>query len=176
MTQPEAVHPPSWVYFHGCIGTWRAPYALQIRDATALRHAGLSWLDTLGLRLLGAWPFGGLWLHTSVRVDGAFRVIHTTDLRFWRIPLMQSVETITLDEDGRRFGLEGTQRIGPFGLSTRPVSGTGEVDDTAHHATYLLTWLGLPLHQHTTRDGNTVRLHQTCEAFVATPTLVRQAP
>lgn len=151
---------PARAYFAACAGRWRAPLDLRVHDVVALRASGMGLLDRWGLRALGAWVHwvGGVTLDTSVAVRAPDTIVHTTVVRWGPVVAMRSEEVLRLHADGRRFTLDGTQRV--VGVGVRVVQGDGQVDNDARAAHYALTWFGAPLRQDTRLDGDTVTLTQ----------------
>lgn len=152
--------PAAHAYFAGCVGRWRAPLDLCIHDASALRASGMGLVDRWSLRAVAAWVrwAGGVTLDTSVAVLDPETVVHTTVVRFGPMATMRSEEVLRLDPDGRRFVLQGVQRMG--GRGVRVVRGNGQVDEDGRGAHYALNWLGAPLRQDTRLEGDTVTLTQ----------------
>ena len=122
--------------------------------------------------MLAAWPrwLGRFWFETTVKFGGD-TVVHTTAVRWLRISLMDSTETITLDADGRAFTMRGAQRV--MG-SPRTLSGHGTIDPTAQHAEYTFLWLGTTLRQTAVREDNRVTVTQKGPGFEGTQALIRQ--
>jgi len=156
---------PARVYYEACRGRWRAPIAITLTDAGALRRSGMSLLDRARVRLLSLWPawLGRIHLDTTVSLRGGGEVVHTTVVRWLALPLQKSVEIFTLDPDGCRFTVGGS------------MTGYGSVDPTATRADYTLTWLGVEIRQWTTRANDRVTVHQEGPGFRAQQELVRQA-
>lgn len=162
MTSPGPAH----TYYEACTGRWRAPIAFTLTDTRALGRSGMSLVDRLSIRLLAVWPawLGRVHLDTTVAFRGPGEVVHTTVVRWLRVPLQKSVETFSLDPDGRRFTVRGS------------MTGSGVVDPTATRAEYTLFWLGVELRQRTVREGDRVTVEQEGPGFRAHQELQRQAP
>lgn len=167
---------PSHTYYRACVGSWRAPISLQVRDLAALGTSGMSWMDRWSVRLMAVWPswLGAVTMATTVAYDPAGVVAHTTDAVWLGLPLMHSVETITLAADGRTFTMTGSQRVGLAVWAARPLSGHGTVDADARTAVYELQWLGVNLRQSTVRDRDVVTVSQEGPGFTGVQRLVRQ--
>lgn len=155
---------PARTYYEACRGRWRAPIALTVTDLGALQASGMSRLDQLSVRLLSSWPswLGGVYLDTTVTVSD--EVVHTTVIRWLGLPVQKSVETFTLDPDGRRFLVRGG------------MTGSGAIDATATRGEYTLSWLGVEIRQRTVRDGDRVTVHQEGPGFRGVQELFRYAP
>lgn len=169
------VQPAHRRYYEACVGTWRCPMQMAVTDLAELRSSGMGWSERLSLRVMARWPvwFGRFWLHTSVRLEGNSEVIHTTTVRWLGLPVMTSTERIHLDDDGRTIHLAGRQRVAPALWRRRPVTGTGTVNDDATAASYEFDWLGVRLHQTTTREGDRVTLTQAGPGFAGVQPLDR---
>lgn len=168
---------PAHQYYRACVGRWRCELDMKITDAGALRGSSMRWVDRVSVFWISWWPrwLGRRWLSTSVRYEGDV-VVHTTDVRWLGLPLMRSVERITIDQDGRRIHLEGDQRVAPATWRARSVSGDGEIDAAGMVADYTFDWLGIRLHQTGARlaDGDHVTLTQTGPGFTGTQALRRK--
>lgn len=160
MTTPS----PALAYYQACVGRWRAEVDFTLTDTATLRRSGMSPWDRLNLRLLAIWPraLGSVHLDTVVEVRSPQEVVHTTLVRWLGLTLRRSVETYALDPDGRRLVVGGD------------MTGSGSVDDTATHATYTFRWLGVEIHQQTTREGDRVTVDQRGPGFKGRQVLVRQ--
>jgi hypothetical protein len=123
--------------------------------------------------MMAWWPrwLGRFELETTVEYDPTNPVRHTTTLYWLRLPLMESVEYVTPDDDGVHFKLEGETRIHTMPWRRLTVTGSGQVDPTATRATYCVTWLGTELEQTTIRKDGTVTLSQKSPGFAATQNL-----
>jgi hypothetical protein len=154
---------PALDYYEACRGQWRAPVAITVTDAAALANSGMSLADRLSVRLLSVWPswLGRVWLDTSVSVEGV-RVVHTTTVRWMGLPLQRSIETFTLDPDGRRFTVAGG------------MTGSGAIDATGTRGEYALRWLGVDIRQRTVREGDRVTVHQEGPGFHGVQDLARR--
>lgn len=162
MTSPGPAH----AYYEGCTGRWRAPIALTVTDAGALRRSDMSLLDRLSIRLLAIWPLwlGKVHLDTTVAFRGPSDVVHTTVVRWLGVPLQRSVEIFALDPDGRRFTVRGS------------MTGSGAIDLTTTRGEYTLNWLGVELRQRTVREANRVTVEQEGPGFRAYQELQRHDP
>ncbi len=155
---------PSVSYYRACVGSWRCPVRVTVTDARALAGSGMGLVDRLSVRVMGAWPG---WLArpvmaTTVRFEGPLEVVHTTTIRWLGIPMQRSVETFSLDSDGRRFVVGGD------------MTGHGTIDATATRGEYHLRWRGADLVQRTVRDGDTVTVRQEGPGFEGLQALVRR--
>lgn len=163
---------PHTIYYNACVGAWSGPTELRIGPLSALRRAvGLS--DALSMWLLARLA-RRLSLHTSVRFTEDGRVLHTTALRWGRVTLMRSSEHITLGADGVSITLEGRTALPLIPWRRAPVTGTGAVAEDAGTTEYALTFLGGPMRQVATRDGDAVTLEQTMPGYHATHRLRRE--
>lgn len=137
---------------------------MRITDPARLARSGMRWADRLSLHAMAAWPrwLGAFSLDTSVACDASGQVIHTTVVRWLGLPVQRSVETIRLDDDGRRLTVSGG------------MTGTGTIDATATRAEYDLAWRGVELHQSTLRGADLITVNQTGPGFDASQRLVRQ--
>ncbi len=118
------------------------------------------------MRVMAAWPrwLGTFSLDTTVTYDTSGRVLHTTVVRWLGIPMQRSVETILLDDDGRRFTMSGG------------MTGTGTIDETGTRAEYDLAWLGVEMHQSTVRTDDVVTVTQIGPGFEGVQKLMRHPP
>ncbi len=166
---------PNHTYYQACHGSWRARVFLRICDGKALRSA-LGWMDAWSVYMMAYWPgwLGRFYLHTTVAYDPAGTVLHTTTIRWLGIPLLRSVETLCLHDDGTAFDLQGMSKSTFAPWRRLAMTGTGHVDPTATQATYQCTWLGTTLHQTTHRAGDVVTLQQKAPGLEAVQTLHRQ--
>ena len=153
-------------YYQACRGCWQASYQLTITDPEAFERSGLGWFDRVGMRLLARWPrwLGEVYLHTSVDCLDDGRVLHTTHVRWLGLPLMRSVETFSLAEDGASFAVSGG------------MTGTGRVDASTTRADYDLHWRGTHIRQVTERTAERVTVRQEGPGFRGVQVLVRQPP
>jgi hypothetical protein len=160
----NAAERPNHRYYAGCEGVWRASVSLRISDPARLARSGMRSADRLSVRVMAAWPrwLGAIVLDTTVAYDASGRVLHTTVVRWLGIPIQRSVETIQLDDDGRRFTVSGG------------MTGAGTIDETGTRAEYDLAWLGAQIHQSTTRSADLVTVTQIGSGFEAVQRLVRQ--
>jgi hypothetical protein len=156
---------PALAYFSAVEGRWTCPLDFEITSWPALHESPLALFDRLRFAWMGHLPrnLARSVLHTSVEVVGPREVVHTTRVTSWGVTMLSSVETIRIDEDGRRFLLTGGQRVFPDPLTRRRVSGRGEVDPTATRARYELTWLGASLTQSTVWDASAATVTVTQE-------------
>lgn len=156
---------PAQAYYQACRGRWRARYAIDVTNPAALATSGLGLRDRLGVRLLSAWPnwLGAIAMETSVDWADDRTVVHSTCLRWLGLPLMRSVETFALAEDGVHFEVRGG------------MTGRGRVDASAAGAHYTLTWRGALVVQHTERLPDQVTVVQLGPGFSGRQILVRQS-
>lgn len=152
-------------YYTACAGAWRAPLALRLDDAAALRASGMRWLDRMSVHLLARWPawLGPVVMDTTVDVEDARTVRHTTVVRWLGVPLQRSVETFHLDADGQHLTVRGG------------MTGDATADLSARHVAYTLRWLGVTIDQHTTLAGDTVTVVQRGPGFSAEHVLQRRS-
>lgn len=155
---------PAHAYYRACEGAWRGPIEVTLTDPRALASSGMGFADRVTLRMLSRWPrwLGRVVLDTSVAYDPSGRVLHTTVVRWLGLPLRRSVETITIDADGRAFRVSGG------------MDGTGRIDETGSRAEYELTWLGVTIHQRTVREPDVVTVVQEGPGFRSVQRLARQ--
>ena len=161
------------VYYQACHGRWRCPLEIRITDSAALSASGMGWIDRMNLRMIASWPswLGRFWLETTVAYDGSPSVVHTTQVRWLGVPMMKSIETIRLSDDGRTFTMEGEQRVLPAWWSLRTLSGTGHV--VSDRASYAFDWLGVRLEQTTVREDDRVTVTQRGPGFEGVQRLKR---
>ena len=155
--------PPNYAYYRACEGRWRCDFDFGITDPAAFRAAPLAWIDRRRIASVIDWArwAGPFYLLTTVECKGPGEVLHTTRLNKFGISFLHSVETITLDPNGRDFTLRGSQRYWPTGLwRSRGITGHGKVDETATRATYEFTWFGTQMQQSTLRHEHGVDLLQ----------------
>lgn len=156
---------PARTYYEACEGVWHSGVSFAVTDGEALARSGMSWSDRALLHLLSRWPswLGSLTMDTAVELDPDPRVVrHRTVVRWLGLPLKRSVETFTLDPDGRRLTVSGG------------MTGEAEVDPTGTRASYTLRWLGVTIRQQTTRGTDQVTLHQEGPGFRASQVLARR--
>ncbi len=155
---------PNHRYYAGCEGVWRAGVSMRITDPARLARSGMRAADRLSLRVMAAWPrwLGTVVLDTTVTYHASGQVLHSTVVRWLGIPIQRSVETIRLDDDGRRLTVSGG------------MTGTGTIDETGTRAEYDLAWLGTEFHQSTVRSADLITVTQTGSGFDAVQRLVRQ--
>ncbi len=166
---------PNHAYYQACHGAWRGRVCLRISHGKTLRSA-LGWMDVFSVYVMAFWPgwLGRFYLHTTVVYDPAGSVLHTTTIRWLGIPLLRSVESLALHDDGAGFDLQGTSSATFTPWRRLAMTGTGSVDCTATRATYQCTWLGTALHQVTHRVGDVVTVQQNAPGLQAHQTLHRQ--
>lgn len=152
---------------------------MTITDPVALRRARLAPFDRarLSAMLLGARLFGAPRFETSVVVTGPAEVVHTTRFGFLGLPTFTSREVIALDDDGTSGRITIVQRFFPLYWPARtegpfPVT----VDPTATKARYELAFLGCPMLQTGTRDGDRVTLVQETAWMRSVQELTRVRP
>jgi len=148
------------------VGSWKSPLSIDITDRTRLRQQ-LGWLNAWSLLCLARWPrFLGTWyLKTTVAYDPGGQVEHTTRFTLLGIPVVSSIETIQIEEDGTHFSLTGWSRDLFTPWQRKPVTGQGHLDSSATHASYTIQWMGAPVEQKTERDGQRVTLTQRGPGF-----------
>ena len=148
---------------------------VSITDFGATRRA-MGLLNAMSLWCLSRWPrwLGGVWMETSVTEVDPRRFVHTTLVRALGVPMMRGVETLTLNPDGATFELSGRSRLTLAPWKKVSVSGPGRVDANTTDARYTLTWLGAPVPQTSTREGDHVTLRQQGEGFSSVQPLERQ--
>ena len=166
---------PNHTYYQACHGAWRGRVCLRICDGKTLRSA-LGLIDVWSVYMIAYWPrwFGRFYLYTTVDYDPAGTVLHTTTIRWLGMPLLRSVETLTLDEDGKGFVLQGVSKSTFAPWRRLAITGNGDVDSTSTQANYQCTWLGTTLHQATHRTADVVTLRQEAPGLKAIQTLHRQ--
>lgn len=167
--------PPNLHYYTLCVGRWACQLDFRLRSVAALMAAPLAIPVKLSLLSMALMMRFGLrpQLRTSVEIRDEVHVIHTTGTWLFGIELMQSVEDIALDPDGRRATISGSQTLWPFRFWKIPVSGTIEIDENYSRAAYALTWLGDALDQRATREGDLVVLEQRTGWFEGVQSLRR---
>lgn len=154
---------PNDVYYRACEGRWRCDFELVITDLAAYRACPIAWLDRRRIGSVIDWTrwTGPFQFITTVAFSAPHEVLHTTRLRKFGISFLHSVETITLDPNGRDFTLRGSQRYWPTGAwHARSFSGAGQVDETATRATYDFAWCGTRMQQSTLRHEHGVDIVQ----------------
>lgn len=165
------------VYYDTCEGRWRGPMQVTVTDLEQAR-AALAPADFRSLRLLARWPrwLGGLEMHTSVRRLNLGCYRHTTAICWGPLPLVKSVEVVTLGPDGQSLQMIGRSRALPTPWKVERFEGPGRVADDVGSARYELTWLGVPIVQTAERTRDRVTLHQRGPGFEARQPLDRQTP
>ena len=163
---------PSHTYYRGAQGRWRGEMNARVTDVRALLGA-MGLMNGASALMMAWWPWwlGRLELETTVSYGPQARVRHTTTIYWFFVPMMRSVEHLTLLEDGARFTLTGESCISLMPWRRVTLRGAGEVDPSARHATYTLEWMGTEFTQTTTRRDDGVTLQQEAPGFVATQTL-----
>jgi len=163
---------PTHTYYRNVVGHWRGVMQSRVTNRKAL-FAAVGFWNGLNILLMTWWPrwLGRLMLETTVTYDPAGRVEHTTRVYWFRLPMMTSVEIVTLDPDGTHFALEGVSRITLMPWRKELVKGSGSVDPTARHATYCIRWFGAELEQTTDRRDDGVTLRQSAPGFEGTQNL-----
>ena len=163
---------PTQRYYEGAQGRWRGAVCAEVTDLRALIGA-MGLLRGLSVAMMAWWPpwLGRLQLMTTVSCLADERVEHTTAITWWGLPMMRSVEHLSLLEDGVHFSLSGASRLSLMPWRRLPMSGAGQVDASARHATYTLSWMGTEFTQTTTRGDEVVTLHQEAPGFKATQSL-----
>ena len=133
---------PARTYYTSLTGRWRGTFSLRVTRSEALRGMPLlTQLVALAAR------FGGrATMVTTLREEAPHRFQHTTQVSRLGLPLLRSDETITLQDDGRSFVIEGWQQ---FLWHHEPYRAEGHVADDALGAHYPITWLRAPMTQTT---------------------------
>lgn len=156
---------PNHTYYRACHGSWRCTVDFALTDPRAFASASIGAMNRMRVWSL-LWLvrlFGPMALHTSVDYESRAarnEVIHTTRAIKWGLPLLDSVEIISLADDGRRFTLHAEERSWPFTFLVHRYDGEGEIDASATRATYRLPWMGAELVQTTLREGDLVTATQ----------------
>jgi len=154
---------PNHAYYRACEGRWRCDFDFAITDPAAFRAAPLAWIDRQRIVSVVNWArwAGPFQFITTVECKPQGEVLHTTRLSKFGVSFLHSVETITLDPNGRDFTLRGSQRYWPTGLwHSRSITGHGQVDETATRATYEFSWFGTRMQQSTLRHEHGVDIVQ----------------
>jgi hypothetical protein len=173
---------PNWAYYRAVEGTWSAPLELVITDWAAFRACPMSRLDRLSLlglvwttRLLGPFRF-----ETSVdasRAAARQQVVHTTRVARWGMTLMRSVDTLTLDANGRDATMCVYMRVWPMPWRARRTPPTpAQIDAAGRAATYRFPWFGTEMRQHAALDGGVVTLTQQTAFSRGVQRLTRRPP
>lgn len=127
-------------YYSSLVGRWGGRFVFRVTREEVLgqRRFGVRAVGRL-TQLLGPLTF-------RTALDGAGRSYHhTTLVSAAGVTVFSTDETIELSDDDRSVRMRGVQRrrLG----RTVSYDASGEVDDTATRATYLIDWLGEPLVQ-----------------------------
>jgi hypothetical protein len=166
---------PTHTYYQRAIGRWRGRIEAQVTDRRELMHA-VGFFNGLSVWMMAAWPgwLGSMFLETTVVFDEPNgRVEHTTTVRWCRLPMMRSVETVSLDDNGTQFRLKGIARNTLMPWLAHPVTGSGRVDDAAQIAHYKVSWFGATLTQETNLQDASITLSQKAPGFRASQVLKR---
>ena len=157
---------PNRAYFRANEGRWTSPFRFVITDSAAFFRSPMGFLDRIRALSMAWLPrlLGPLVLETSVhsrsRGDQGI-VIHTTRLRKFGITLYEAIETFTLHDNGQDVAIERVQRLAPaFSYSREVGESRAEVDPSATRAVYQFPFMGSPMRQVATVEGDGVRIHQ----------------
>lgn len=148
---------------------------MEITDFSSLRR-GVGLVNALSLWLMSRWP---AWLiqpvfETSVARDTVAEVVHTTAIRWWRLPLVRSREVLTLNADGRRLELCGDSRFLLVPWKVERLVGAGEVNESGTCAVYQLEFMGARMQQTAERSSDRVTLTQEMAGYRAVQPLQRR--
>lgn len=133
-------------YYRSCHGRWAGELRFSITDVAAFRAAPISWLDRerVWSMALTSQLLGFVWMQTSVDCDvlGEGRVLHTTRLSRFGIPMLIGREVLLPREDGRSAAMHLEQRLSPTYANHRWDDGEVVVNDDVSGAVYDLPWIG----------------------------------
>lgn len=160
--------PPNVSYYRAVHGRWSTDLELVLTNFDAFWATPMSFLDRARLLSMTILPrlFGPLRFETSVDSESRFahrEVLHTTRVSKLGITWASSVETLTLDEDGRKFQMRGEMRLFPNPWRTRDFGeASGEIDAQGTQASYRFAWFGTEMRQRGEigADGSTVTITQ----------------
>lgn len=163
---------PHETYYRACVGRWHAPFRGRVSDFDALRRA-IGSADAITYLLLCAWPawLARPWIRTSVAFE-AEEWVHTTEIAWLGLPLMQTRETLQLGEDGRSFTLRGCARFPALPWRREEIRGEGHVDEDGLRAHYRLHFMGAEMAQTGQRRPDGATLTQSLPGFEAEQVLV----
>ena len=161
-------------YYRACVGRWVCPFAPDVSDFPALRHA-LGAAAALGLWAMARWPraLGTPRLHTTVSYTPDGEVVHTTRATWFGLPLMRSRELIKLDPDGRHLRMRGQSRSSMTAWRVDRIEGEGEVNAETTRASYRIRFMGADMVQTTLREPNRVTLTQELPGYRVVAPLAR---
>lgn len=159
---------PNRSYYRAVHGRWSTNLEFVLTDLGAFWATRMSFLDRARLLSMTILPrlLGPLRLDTSVDCESRIahrEVLHTTRVSKLGMTLVSSVETFTLDEDGRRFQMRGEMRLFPNPWQTRGFGEAyGEIDASGTQASYRFAWFGTEMRQRGEigADGDTVTITQ----------------
>lgn len=144
---------PNEAYYRANEADWRGVFEFVLTDWPAFRASKMSFLDRLRVLFMAYGPklLGRFTIETSVRVSmGAPEgdVVHTTRVAKFGMPLMQGVEWVSLDPDGKHARFRCEHREGPTFWKVRRFEGNAEVAEDAMSVKYTFApWYGTTLHQ-----------------------------
>lgn len=149
---------PHHRYFRTKEGRWTGSFVLKITDLPQLR--AMQWFERWSIRFMA---FSARYLSAptlSTSIDYSTRgaqneVVHTTRMSNWGFTVFCSVETITLEADGRSFRMAGKQSCFPFLWKSSAWGARGSVAIDFDGAAYQIPWFGLMIKQNTrmTKEG-----------------------
>ncbi len=121
-------------YYERNIGSWSGHLTFRVTESLGAPFS---------VRMLGILTMlsRGAKMATTVEPRGdAF--FHTTKVSRLGIPFVTTEETITIEPDGKRVSMKGTQNGEAY-------EATAEIDDDARAARYEIPWMGLTMIQST---------------------------
>ncbi len=155
----KLIDAPTSVYYQFVSGNWTGVYRFQVIHWAAMRDAVPTFMDRMRMTILH-W-LGTVRIDTTVVVFLNGRVRHTTFLSFFRIPCLHSTEWFLLNDDGRTFTVQMTQRLAPWIWLDRAFpNGVGVVEDPDVGALYRLPWIGGEIEQYARRVPSGIELCQ----------------
>ena len=148
-------------------------HATVSSTSAVIRSMGLfNALSVLAMSYLPSW-LGKIYLETTVDYEPGAPVRHTTTVFCWGLAMMKSEEYVHILDNGVEFTIVGESRFSMMPWRRVPMEGRGQIDPTARHATYALSWLGTTLEQTTDRQNDHVILRQSAPGFTAIQHLKR---
>jgi|GEM_PF-1531262 len=177
MTDEMLPDTPHHRYFLAKEGHWRGKIRFELTDRRGLRASSLRPADQWTLKTLSlASRLSGLVLRTTVdcRADPN-KVLHTTCVTNWGIPVYRSAETIFLVKDGHTFRVEGRESFFPF-FRSADWAASGAVATDYDGATYTIPCFGLTMEQRTRMTAEGLVITQITEFSQAIILLKWQRP